>query len=939
MPASSPFNLAFTSRSASLGVALGALFSLAATACGSSDDGYSPAHFGAPCVDEDGDGFGNGCGAGLDCDDASLAATDECYRCLDHAEGCPCDVEGEREACGVVSVRTEESIVCGLGERVCAGGAWAECVVNNASTIPVPEEPAMLPTDLGSASPCTNNPCAVGCQEFVDDPNGLPSNGSIQAQGGNLGLVPNGLPPPPPICFGGQQGTCSHSVCTAGSALPSGCDITQPPAPVPVELWSEGFANNLAGWTLGSEWAVGPTKTSTGHNLGNPDPTYDYSPTGDNGVAGVVLGGNAVTTAHAASYLTSPSVDVSAVPGVLTLSYAEHYNFAGTPTATATVEVWNGAGWIVVESLSSTVTDASWRTVTRDVTAYKNAAFKVRFGYTVLKKTNTKVSALNVDEVKLTTLAAAVLPSSSCVQTICAADPSCCNGSWGAACVAKVPTVCGMDCANVAGTCALCYKDASDHDGDGYSFAEGDCLDCDVAVNPGAYDFPGNGRDEDCSGVADDATANCDAGLSMTSSVALEHAKAIGLCQTSKETSVGKKRTWGVLSSALVQADGVSAPHASSYGILSSFGQSNLPREGSKLVAYSTGTARAPSDPGYVNPNGQYGSFDQKLSCPFPAGFPKNSVSCPNAPAGSSAYDSSGLWLKIRVPTNALSLSFKFSYFSSEFPEWVCSNYNDSFVALLSTGYQPANSPANSGNISFDSKGNPVSVNVGFFTVTGGSVLAGTGFDGTCQGNVCGGGTDWLQTTSPVVPGETITLHFATWDTGDHVWDSTVLIDDFQWSEKPATIQTFVPQPPGGNLYNTASFTRDYDVSSLCPLGTSVSWGLWSWSAQTPADSSVRFYVQTAPTAAELGAAPVDALLFSAPSGPDSLVGTATIAKAGNPDTQGGSASVEATLASAGRPLEQPFLRVTSTLLPSSDGTKTPTLQSWNQQFLCVPSE
>jgi hypothetical protein len=40
----------------------------------------------------------------------------------------------------------------------------------------------------------------------------------------------------------------------------------------------------------------------------------------------------------------------------------------------------------------------------------------------------------------------------------------------------------------------------------------------------------------------------------------------------------------------------------------------------------------------------------------------------------------------------------------------------------------------------------------------------------------------WLTTTAPVIPGETITLELTIGDVGDGYYDSTVLIDAFQWS-------------------------------------------------------------------------------------------------------------------------------------------------------------
>ena len=45
--------------------------------------------------------------------------------------------------------------------------------------------------------------------------------------------------------------------------------------------------------------------------------------------------------------------------------------------------------------------------------------------------------------------------------------------------------------------------DTVDHDGDGYSMAQGDCDDTNPAVHPGAIEICGDGLDNDCDGVAD----------------------------------------------------------------------------------------------------------------------------------------------------------------------------------------------------------------------------------------------------------------------------------------------------------------------------------------------------------------------------------------------------------------------------------------------------
>jgi hypothetical protein len=188
-----------------------------------------------------------------------------------------------------------------------------------------------------------------------------------------------------------------------------------------------------------------------------------------------------------------------------------------------------------------------------------------------------------------------------------------------------------------------------------------------------------------------------------------------------------------------------------------------------------------------------------------PPGFP---AAVPGCPGGSDIHDDVGLQVKLRVPTNATGYKFNFKFYSFEFAEWVCTAYNDQFIALVT----PPPMGAQNGNIVFDSKNNPVSVNIAFFDVgdpnanndfaseclasgspscppkpnpycsSGPSELAGTGFD-DCFGSYMedGGATSWLETTAPAHGGEEIQIRFAIWDTGDANLDSTVLVDGFQW--------------------------------------------------------------------------------------------------------------------------------------------------------------
>jgi len=88
-----------------------------------------------------------------------------------------------------------------------------------------------------------------------------------------------------------------------------------------------------------------------------------------------------------------------------------------------------------------------------------------------------------------------------------------------------------------------------------------------------------------------------------------------------------------------------------------------------------------------------------------------------------------------------------------------------------------------------------VSVNNGFFDVcsptgcytcpAGTTALIGTGMESSV-----GGGTNWLTTDAPIIPGEVITLELMTFDVGDWSWDSNVLIDNFRWNLQTATVGT-----------------------------------------------------------------------------------------------------------------------------------------------------
>jgi hypothetical protein len=383
----------------------------------------------------------------------------------------------------------------------------------------------------------------------------------------------------------------------------------------------------------------------------------------------------------------------------------------------------------------------------------------------------------------------------------------------------------GNDGGPVQGGPCVAGDPNADQDKDGFTPAQGDCNDCDPNVNPGAIDVlhtpdagPPSWGDEDCSGKPGDSAQACDTGLALADVDPMSGAKAIDLC--AKATTADRK--YGVLSAAYVRADGTAfASPGLQVGIHAGYGTGVHPQAGANLLALSTGHARV------VGETGACGGISCQTNATGtpPTGFPQDDPACPPTKA---IADDVALELSIRVPTNATGYSFSFKFYSFEFPDWVCdkNGYNDQFVALVSPPPAGAFVPPGSswGNVSFDGNNHPVSVNVGYFDAcdpatptrfashcksAGGACpavpspycplglgdLAATGFDVWHTGVGPAGATRWLQTQAPAKAGSVIKVRFAIWDAGNAQYDSTALIDDFQWVANGASGVVTLPQP------------------------------------------------------------------------------------------------------------------------------------------------
>ena len=181
-------------------------------------------------------------------------------------------------------------------------------------------------------------------------------------------------------------------------------------------IFFEDFSDNSAGWTLGPTWAIGSAATSTGHQVGNPDPALDHTPTADNGVAGVVIGGNyPISPPHNFFFLTSPTIDLASATGPVTLELWRWLNSDHMPHMENRIDVFNGTSWVTIFATGGApaVQDSAWTQQTFDVTAFANANFAIRVGYDVNLVTVFLpfiASGWNIDDVSITdaSVAAAV---------------------------------------------------------------------------------------------------------------------------------------------------------------------------------------------------------------------------------------------------------------------------------------------------------------------------------------------------------------------------------------------------------------------------------------------------------------------------------------------------------------------------------------------------
>lgn len=334
-----------------------------------------PGDDGAQCEDDDpctyfGTCSGGTClkGKAVDCSFLTSQCT---IGVCDPVEGCQAVPANEGAACEDGQFCTSKDS-CKNG--VCTGGVPTECAPPGGCFIGTCDEDAntctAVPGNDGApcddGSPCTaNTTCSAGACV-----NGTPANDGMACDDGTS-------------CTTGEF--CNAGTCGGGAG--------------PEVYFSEDFSDNSAGWVLGPEWQIGPAKQGISIGFGFPDPENDHTPTADDGVAGVVIGGDASLTPHGYYYLESPTFNTSAAPGKVILGYYRWLNSDSTPYMHNRVEVWNGNAWITVWAKGDFFFETSWTFVQHDITNYKNAAMRIRFGFDMGELPFAPFSSWNIDDV------------------------------------------------------------------------------------------------------------------------------------------------------------------------------------------------------------------------------------------------------------------------------------------------------------------------------------------------------------------------------------------------------------------------------------------------------------------------------------------------------------------------------------------------------------
>jgi hypothetical protein len=339
-------------------------------------------------------------------------------------------------------------------------------------------------------------------------------------------------------------------------------------------------------------------------------------------------------------------------------------------------------------------------------------------------------------------------------------------------------------CDGIDNNCNLLADEGCDDDSDGYCDAAmamvgtpavcplggGDCLDYSPTVHPGGVEIDANGIDDDCDGTK--------GGEVQTGPPGVKNCPAVCLGGTVEAALCSMDMCYPDLVSGSKWQSPTGSTTSNAWQAIAHYGNAN-----NALNPYS--------GPSYLLMG--TGKWTDKVHEDQP-GLGGGSASDPFSKDSLDIYDAVEFSIDLVAPAGATGFSIDYIFMSAEYEEWIGSQFNDKFYIVLtaSTTTGGKKTVINSTDCS-----NPNQYSDGTDPATGKKfcyIAINTAFSESCfnvktnikgTGHECGltGGssTGWLTTTWPITAGETMNLTFHIHDTSDSDYDSTVLLDNFQW--------------------------------------------------------------------------------------------------------------------------------------------------------------
>jgi hypothetical protein len=323
-----------------------------------------------------------------------------------------------------------------------------------------------------------------------------------------------------------------------------------------------------------------------------------------------------------------------------------------------------------------------------------------------------------------------------------------------------------------------------DQDKDGFTPAQGDCNDFDPLVNPSTFEDPDDGIDNNCDGKKDEKGCECNPATGTTLQ-AMACASEISCMSASFKSQNISSPTGDDLSQAWTAV--------SHFG---SAGNDLAPKAGKSYALFASGPATGTSH-----------STDMS----------SGSSSTDTFSESSPIYDVVEWKVNFQAPMNAKGFSIDYVFFSEEYDDYVGTQFNDKFYILMDA---PKTTKGQLKVINFTDCRNPSD----YYDLSGSECplqsgyccyiaintalseccwyegcpkgkwktdISGTGF--TCassefmDSSSYGSSTGWLTTSWTIEPGESFSLTFHIHDTGDGIFDSEVILDNFRWHSTPTT--------------------------------------------------------------------------------------------------------------------------------------------------------